>query len=240
MNRQVQVIETEDGSHTLYVPSLEERYHSTHGAIQESRHVFIEAGLKSLLSVQSEMPLNILEIGFGTGLNTLLTMLEVERLAVSINYTTIEAYPLESGIVKQLNYVERLNAERDSRFFDEMHSCEWNKKVQLLKCFSIHKMHTTLQEAVFDDTYNLVYFDAFAPAVQPEMWTDEVFQKLYDVMQPQSMLVTYCAKGEVKRTLKRVGFKVESLPGPPGKREMVRASKFSELPTKLYITNNLF
>lgn len=225
MNRTVQLIETEDGSHTIYLPLLNERYHSSHGAIQESKHVFIEAGLKSLLNGRVYAPLNILEIGFGTGLNALLTILETGQFGVNVNYTTIEAYPLSNDIVKQLNYAERLNIGKYNRFFDEMHACEWNKTLALLERFSINKMHTALQEAVFDTTYHLVYFDAFSPTVQPEMWTDDVFQKLYNIMQPESCLVTYCAKGEVKRTLKRVGFKVEALQGPPGKREMIRALK---------------
>jgi tRNA U34 5-methylaminomethyl-2-thiouridine-forming methyltransferase MnmC len=223
------IIKTEDGSHSLFVEELNEHYHSIHGAIQESKHVFIEAGLKHIFSINNAQPtatttsLNILEIGLGTGLNALLTYIEGEKLNKKINYTSIEAYPISADLANELNYINCLNAEQYQTIFNTIHLCEWNKSVALSNQFSIYKIHNRLQKVTLESKYNVIYFDAFGPPVQPEMWTEEIFAKLYAAIEPGGCLVTYCAKGEVKRTLKKVGFTVESLPGPPGKREMVRA-----------------
>lgn len=220
------LIETGDGSHTLYVEELDERYHSYHGAIQESKHVFIKSGLHYIVEKYSTLaPLAILEIGLGTGLNALLTLIEADVLNKSIEYTAIEAHPLEKSIVDALNYVSLLNAQHYQTSFDKMHESEWNTKTNLSSNFELDKMHTTLDLAVLETKYNLIYFDAFGPRVQPEMWTLAVFSKLADSLLSGGCLVTYCAKGEVKRTLKSAGFIVESIEGPPGKREMVRAIK---------------
>ncbi len=224
MNRTI--IETSDGSHSLYVQELGERYHSIHGAVQESKHVFIQSGLKQFVPQTSEAtPLNILEIGLGTGLNALLSIIESEESNIKIHYAAIEAFPLEKALTEQLNYVELLNAHEHKELFERIHSVEWDKPLHLTDKFEFHKMHTTLERAVFASKFHVVYFDAFGPRVQPEMWTVELFVKLFDAMVLNSCLVTYCAQGEVKRTLKKIGFAVESIQGPPGKREMVRAWK---------------
>lgn len=229
MNRTV--IQTADASHSLYVQELGESYHSIHGAIQESKHVFIQSGLKQFVPQTHDVnPLNILEIGLGTGLNALLTLIESEQCDIAIQYTAIEAFPLENNLTEQLNYIELLDARQYKAAFDGIHSSDWNKTVRYTEKFELCKLYTTLEKAVFEPGFHLVYFDAFGPRVQPEMWTDEVFMKLFSVMMQNSCLVTYCAKGEVKRTLKRSGFTVESIPGPPGKREMVRAWKKCHLP----------
>ncbi len=224
------LITTADGSHSFYVKDLDEHYHSIHGAIQEAQHVFIKAGIQHLVS-QNYSSLSILEIGFGTGLNTLLSYLEAEKLNVKLNYTSLEAFPLEHELIQQLNYVALIASmasddKKIQQSFDAIHACEWEKESQLSAHFTLHKIKNTLQDSQFKKSFDLIYFDAFGPRVQPEMWTEEIFSKIYAATNPQGCLVTYCAKGEVKRTLKKVGFTVETLPGPPRKREMVRATKF--------------
>ncbi|MDO9184681.1 MAG: tRNA (5-methylaminomethyl-2-thiouridine)(34)-methyltransferase MnmD [Bacteroidia bacterium] len=225
------IIKTADGSHSLFVEELNEHYHSIHGAIQESKHVFIDAGLKPFVICSSDLyrggkgPLAILEIGLGTGLNAMLTYIETQKSDIKIHYTAIEAYPVSGDLTDQLNYVELLNAQVLQPVYTTIHACEWGIPVALSNQFTILKIKNTLQEAVLENSYHLIYFDAFGPGVQPEMWTEEIFAKLFASVESGGCLVTYCAKGEVKRTLKRVGFTVESLPGPPGKREMVRARK---------------
>ena len=221
---QLSLIKTADGSHSLYVKELDEHYHSIHGAIQESKHVFIEAGLKHISSSNNSQ-INILEIGLGTGLNALLSFIESQKSNLKINYTAIEAFPLEINLINQLNYIECLKEENQNNIFHTIHSCYWEKEISLSPLFTIHKIKTTLQEINFSSNYHLIYFDAFGPSVQPTMWTEEIFLKLFLVLKPNDCLVTYCAKGEVKRTLKKVGFIVETLAGPPGKREMIRAKK---------------
>lgn len=224
------IVKTADGSHSLFVEELNEHYHSIHGAIQESKHVFIDAGLKTFISgattsfSEGGKPLTILEIGLGTGLNAMLTYIETQQSDINIHYTAIEAYPVSADLIDQLNYVELLT-QNIQPVYTTIHACEWGMPVALSNQFTILKIKNTLQEAVLENSYHLIYFDAFGPGVQPEMWTEEIFAKLFDVIESGGCLVTYCAKGEVKRTLKRVGFTVESLPGPPGKREMVRAIK---------------
>lgn len=225
-----EIIKTADGSHSLYVKDLDEHYHSIHGAIQEGKHVFIEMGLKAsalyLSKGEGYIPvINILEIGLGTGLNALLTYLEILKNPLNIHYTALEAFPLENEIIKELNYIELLNAASHQKNFDQIHTCEWDKKIELAKNFTLHKIKNTLQQVKFENLFDIIYFDAFGPRVQPEMWTEGIFAKIYAATKPNGFLVTYCAKGEVKRTLKKVGFTVETLQGPPGKREMVRAKK---------------
>lgn len=217
-----ELIQTADGSHSLYLKELDEHYHSIHGAIQESIHVFIHAGFNYF---QEKQALSILEVGLGTGLNALLTLIETKKSGKNIHYTSLEAFPLDLNVVQQLNYPALLNAAELKDSFLFMHSCDWNVKQQITSGFTFRKLLTKVQECNFDEQYNLIYFDAFGPRVQPEMWVEEVFAKIYAVLNSNGVLVTYCAKGEVKRTLKKVGFLVETLPGPPGKREMIRAIK---------------
>ncbi|MGQ0828908.1 MAG: tRNA (5-methylaminomethyl-2-thiouridine)(34)-methyltransferase MnmD [Bacteroidota bacterium] len=229
------IIKTADGSHSLYVKELDEHYHSVHGAIQEGEHVFIEMGLNPLLlptprlrqASKERETINVLEIGLGTGLNALLTYLKIIGIPSHIYYTALEAFPLTTEIINELNYIELLDAKLHQDLFDQIHSCEWEKDIILSEHFILHKIKNTLQEVVFKNQYDIIYFDAFGPRVQPEMWTEDIFTKIYAATKPSGFLVTYCAKGEVKRTLKKVGFTVETLPGPPGKREMVRAIKIS-------------
>lgn len=227
-----ELITTADGSHSLYVKDLDEHYHSIHGAIQEAQHVFIKTGIQHLVS-QNYSSISILEIGFGTGLNTLLSYLEAEKLNIKVNYTSLEAYPLDIKIINQLNYVdliskiENKSSEEVLDAFRLIHAVDWEKETKLSENFSLLKIKNTLQEIKFSSAFDLIFFDAFGPRVQPEMWTEELFSKIYAATNPKGCLVTYCAKGEVKRTLKKVGFTVETLPGPPRKREMVRAGKHS-------------
>jgi tRNA U34 5-methylaminomethyl-2-thiouridine-forming methyltransferase MnmC len=236
------LITTEDGSHSLYVEELNERYHSIHGAIQESKHVFIEAGLKqstALLNLKEEKKrIAILEIGLGTGLNALLTMIESQQLKLAIDYTALEAYPVATDLLKALNYTDLLISSTNSnmmlqQFFDGIHHSEWDQTTEITEKFKLKKIKNTLQQVQFQSKFNLVYFDAFGPSVQPEMWTDEVFSKIRNTMTENGILVTYCAKGSVKRTLKNIGFEIQSLQGPPGKREMIRAIKISHFATEV-------
>jgi len=207
-----------DGSHTLYVPELEEHYHSVNGAINESMHVFIEAGL-----LQCQMDeISILEIGLGTGLNAYLTM--YHRGNKTISYHALEKYPVSVELANQLNFV----SEEDKYgrvLFQKLHELPWNQLEMLTSGFSIRKEETDLVSVALNSTYDLVYFDAFAPEKQPEMWSDEIFQKIHDAMNAGGILTTYCAKGVIRRRLQACGFIVERLPGPKGKREMIRAIK---------------
>ena len=214
------IIETADASHTLSVPSLGETYHSRFGAIQESLHVFIKKGFR----MTEQSPLRILEVGFGTGLNALLTLTEANREQRSIHYTTIERYPLDTAIVSRLNYCQLLE-EADETLFLRMHALPWNEEHRLTDNFILLKLHEDLTTCHLPGEYDLVYFDAFSAEVQPEMWSPEVFAAISKAMVSGGILVTYAAKGSVRRALQQTGFRVERLQGPPGKREMIRAVK---------------
>jgi len=221
MNRQI--IPTQDGSHTIAIPELQVTYHSTFGAVQESKHVYIEAGLIPLL--QSHSRIHILEVGFGTGLNALLSLGETEKAGNMIVYTAIEPFPLTKDEAQALNYCDQL-LHPDWRFyFLQMHTCEWEKEEYITQRFSIYKTKSSLQAYSLMQQQQLIFFDAFAPAAQPELWDKAVFEQLYKMMQPGGILVTYCSKGSVRRTMQSAGFTIEKLPGPPGKREMIRALK---------------
>lgn len=213
---------TEDGSHTLYVEALDETYHSKHGAIQEGLHVFINAGLNYL----NQPKIRVLEIGFGTGLNTFLTLLESRNKNIEIEYTALEKFPLDIEMIKGLNYNNVLSSNlEDVEMFNLMHQIEWEGSKKISQHFYLNKINVDLTNYQTDEIFDIIYFDAFGPQVQPEMWTTPVFEKMYEVLSKGGILVTYCAKGSVKRALKEVGFRVDSLPGPPGKREMTRAVK---------------
>ncbi len=214
-----EIVISEDGSHTLFVPELDEHYHSTHGAIQESTHVFIQAGLQ--FHLQDEM--NVLEFGFGTGLNALLTHIYSEDS--KITYHTLEKYPIDNHAAEQLNY-QQMDNGAFADFFKKMHTSEWGKAITLDKNFILYKQQCDFKDVELPvEQFDLVYFDAFAPDKQPNLWTKSIFEKVYASLKFQGVLTTYCAKGVVRRTLQEVGFKVERLPGPPGKREMLRAIK---------------
>ena len=221
---EVRLIVSDDGSHTLFVPALNEHYHSTHGAIQESRHVFIEAGLKKAISLFSN--LNLLEVGFGTGLNALLTYLESSRLHFRLNYLAVEPFPLEEPVYSRLNYGQLLEFPDAAEAFNRVHAAGWNFPNFLGEHFILNKISSSLQDLHLSSArFHLIYFDAFSPEVQPEMWDEAVFSKLFDCLLPGGILVTYCCKGTVKRAMKSAGFSLEKLPGPPGKREILRAVK---------------
>lgn len=278
---------TEDGSHTLYVPELNEHYHSTHGAIQESMHIYIGEGLLYTLQrsdrnilpfrataepVQNELQfghdtqqqispqqplqqsakgINILEIGFGTGLNALLTLMETGKKGVDVFYQSIERYPVSGEAVQKLNYpsllnrfesiAEKANASNQHNYNDaelknnsleklffQLHTSSWDKAVVITPRFTLLKQQIDFSQPadfVSNRCFDLIYFDAFAPEKQPEMWTEEIFDRLYSFCNRDAILTTYCAKGVVRRMLQRAGFRVERLPGPPGKREILRATK---------------
>ena len=216
-----QIIQTADGSKTLYIPDFEEHYHSIHGALSEAQHVFVKHGLKSIPKTK----LSILEMGFGTGLNAYLTCLENRKLHNEITYTALEAYPVNPDLANKMEYIGLLGFEDEEAVFQYMHQCSWNDLHMIDQYFTLQKIESTIQNVVFQNTFDLVYYDAFAPRVQPELWTEEIFAKILSVMNVGAILVTYCAKGSVKRALKAVGFEVESLEGPARKREMTRAKK---------------
>jgi len=211
---------TEDGSHTLFVPAIDECYHSTHGAIQESRHIFIEAGLKHC----QKREIKILEIGFGTGLNAFLTFLEAERRGTQIQYTSLELYPVEVQKAIQLNYPEELAPDK-RQIFELLHTSNWNEALQLTPFFRLKKIVSDFTLFLFTDQFDVVYFDAFSPEKQPEMWSKELFERIYAHCLPGAILTTYCAKGVVRRAIQDAGFTVERLQGPPGKREILRGVK---------------
>jgi tRNA U34 5-methylaminomethyl-2-thiouridine-forming methyltransferase MnmC len=219
----ISIITTSDGSHSLLNRALNETYHSHHGAIQESIHVFIEKGLKYFLERSSQSSINIFEVGFGTGLNALLTLEAVAQRSTHISYTSIETFPLENAIWSQLNYAKNAAS---SEMFAAIHQADWNSLVQIHPNFDLLKMETSLQNLLLQISfYDLIFFDAFAPNKQPEMWEMPVLEKVVQSMKEGGVFVTYCAKGQLKRDLKTLGLQVETLEGPPGKKEMVRALK---------------
>ena len=216
-----EIIVTHDGSTTIHLTDWDENYHSKHGAIQEALHVFIKNGL----SLFSQRPVSILEIGFGTGLNAFITFLESKKLNQTIDYTGVEAYPIAPDEVLQMNYVTELDAEANRSVFEKMHECEWENKVVFDSEFSLTKRKQFFNEIDDVEKFDLIYFDAFGYRVQPELWSTEIFQRMYNALKPGGVLVTYAARGVVKRSMQEVGFTVEKLQGPPGKREMMRAVK---------------
>lgn len=217
-----QIIRTADGSDSLISGLINESYHSTHGAIQESMHIFINAGFRFLTGKDS---VSVLEIGFGTGLNTLLTIAEAVRRKVKVNYVTIEKFPVSVAQAIKLNYPEMLGIENAGVFFQNIHGCDWNTKHKFNDCFVFEKDMVDFLNYQPAEMFDLVYFDAFSPEKQPEMWEEKQLLKVYNACNSGAVLTTYCAKGEVRRRLQSVGFVVERIPGPPGKREMLRAVK---------------
>lgn len=198
-------------------------YHSHHGAIQESMHVFIDAGLKYVSDTLKVSYPSVFEMGFGTGLSALLTLIEAERKQLKIHYTTIELFPLHEAETMLLNYCEQLQRKDLEPVFQQLHHCEWEKDISITAFFTINKHRADLLNLSTYQPVNLIYYDAFAPSVQPELWTKEAFEKLYNMLLPGGILVTYCSKSDVRRAMQEAGFLVEKIPGPRGKREMVRA-----------------
>jgi tRNA U34 5-methylaminomethyl-2-thiouridine-forming methyltransferase MnmC len=223
---QREIIITGDGSHSLKLKGVDEHYHSTHGAIQESSHVFVQQGL--LAKDRGDESLGILEVGFGTGLNALLTFLQARKNHFRIEYTALEPYPLAEEEFAALNFSRTLGMPALENNFLALHLAPWDGVQFISPEFSMRKIKATIQECSLPAAaFDLVYFDAFGPEVQPEMWTDEVFEKVSAAMKPGAILVTYSAKGSVRRSMKAAGLLVEKIPGPPGKREMTRAVKLA-------------
>jgi len=221
------VIITKDGSHSIAIPEMDVTYHSIHGAIQESMHVFIEAGFNRSGRLERPDRYIILEIGFGTGLNALLTLIEAEKHKQPVLYIAIELFPLSVDEAARLNYCGQLDHTDCQPLFEKLHQCEWEMDITITNYFTLHKTKINLINFSTSQLFNLIYFDAFAPNAQPELWTKEIFEKLYNVMVPEGILVTYCSKGDVRRAMQGAGFVVEKLAGPKGKREMLRASRSS-------------
>lgn len=211
---------TDDGSPTLYVPSLDEHYHSHFGAVTESKHIFINAGLSSTLNNS----VSILEVGFGTGLNALLTALYSEEHQINVHYNALEKFPLDQAVIEQLNY-GKIAGGNGPEIFKAIHDAPWGETVLITEGFLLNKIVCDLTTDDLRGKYDLIYFDAFGPDKQPEMWTEEVLGRVAAVTHPGSVFVTYSAKGTLKRILKTLGFDVTLLPGPPGKRVMTRAVK---------------
>jgi len=218
-----EIIITSDGSTTIYLPEWNEQYHSKHGAIQEAYHVFIKNGLAHFKHTSD---ISILEIGFGTGLNCFITFLEAKKHNLCIDYTGVEAYPVIQEELEKLNYVTELKSEREQQKFRNIHLFSWTEKHQLSTFFSLTKKQQFFEDINEIDKFNIIYFDAFGARVQPELWTESMFKQMYLALKQNGILVTYSAKGSVRRAMQAVGFIVERLPGPPGKREMLRAKKY--------------
>ncbi|WP_455250233.1 MnmC family methyltransferase [Porphyromonas sp.] len=267
-----QLQETEDGSLTLYTPRFGEHYHSTHGAVQESAHIYLGLGLRQRLEQWTEREraaLRCFEVGFGTGLNALLSWMEAERSHRLIHYYSIERYPIPAELYRQLHYElstasplstadgSELSCEEAPALAEpaarpaaqgtreagsstsstslgslgdshsalmQLHEAAWDEDVTLSRYFVLHKISGDLNALPFPAELDLIYYDAFSPESQPELWREELFAQLRCCCRPGAILTTYCAKGEVRRRLERSGFSVERLPGPPGKREVLRAT----------------
>ena len=224
------IITTADGSKTIQIEDWNEQYHSIHGAIQEANHVFIKHGLlfcnSQLQTKASQRPINIMEIGFGTGLNAFLTLLKSTELDVFVHYTGIEAYPVSQEEIQELNYVELIDPNYISEF-DALHKTNWEEWSVITSKFNLMKEQKFFNAVESQNQFDLIYFDAFGARVQPDLWTEDIFQKMFRALKPNGVLVTYSAKGSVRRAMQASGFEVERLPGPPGKREMLRALKSS-------------
>lgn len=216
-----EIITTDDGSVTIYLPEMNESYHSKFGAIQEAKHVFIKNGL----DLMEGKPLSILEIGFGTGLNAFITFLEAQKNNRKIYYTGIEAYPVATEEAALLNYVSELKGEDFSHIFRQMHESAWGEDVKLTDNFVLNKQKLRFEDVTFDNRFDLIYFDAFGYPSQPDLWSEEIFAKMYTALKDKGILVTYACRTVIKKAMQAAGFTTKKLPGPPGKREMLRAYK---------------
>lgn len=226
------IISTEDGSPTIFIPEWNESYHSRHGAIQEAYHVFIKNGL-DLIGIKNQI--SVLEIGFGTGLNCLITLLESFERNLKIKYTGIEKYPVLEEEFLILDYPKslkkftsqiNLSEQQITDYYKKLMMAEWEKDLPISENFNLTKDQADFQDfAYLQNEFDLIYFDAFGARVQPELWTPVLFEKLFKSLKPDGILTTYSSKGSVRRALIEVGFKVEKKPGPPGKREMLIAIK---------------
>ncbi|MCB9187683.1 MAG: tRNA (5-methylaminomethyl-2-thiouridine)(34)-methyltransferase MnmD [Flavobacteriales bacterium] len=215
----VEILKSSDGSHTLYLPDMDETYHSRHGAVQEAMHVFIQNGLLNLAEHKNDI--RILEIGWGTGLNSLLTYKVAKQNGLNIHYTGVEKFPVPTEVLSELNY----NVWDEDNYLSKAYSSSWEGQELLYENFTLEKKACDVLDLRFNEEFDLIYFDAFGPRAQCEMWEKKVFDIIYRATKPQGVFVTYCAKGQVRRDLQEVGFTMERLPGPPGKREMLRGIK---------------
>jgi len=227
-SNQIELYTTTDGSHTLYLAELDETYHSRNGAIEESLYVFIDKGLKAFVEQNSEInTVHIFEVGFGTGLNAILTFIAAQKLNINIVYHAIEAFPLPLQIIEQLNYIDGM-MEHEKIIFNQMHAEEWNVPIVINENFTLVKYHEMLENFVgefLQNNIHVIYMDAFAPNKQTELWEIAIFEKLYLLLSYNGILVTYTSKGDVKRAMQQVGLTVEKLDGPPKKRHMLRGEK---------------
>lgn len=219
------IIQTSDGSSSVYLPEWDENYHSKHGAIQEAYHVFIKNGL-DLFQDSSEV--HILEMGFGTGLNCMITYLEAIKRDLKIDYIGLEGYPLETEMIFELNHLDQLKAGQELEMYRNIQNSVWEKKVKFSSRFNLTKKEIMFEDYRENEVADLIYFDAFGARVQPELWTETIFKQMYAALKETGVIVTYSAKGSVRRAMQAVGFEVERLPGPPGKREMLRGTKVPE------------
>ncbi|WP_299336049.1 tRNA (5-methylaminomethyl-2-thiouridine)(34)-methyltransferase MnmD [uncultured Psychroserpens sp.] len=221
---QRKIITTADGSKTIQIEDWNEQYHSVHGAIQEASHVYIKHGLLFFISENKPHdPISILEIGFGTGLNALLTLLKSEELKLPMSYVGVEAFPVSSEELNQLNYTSELNI--DSLYFQQLHQPSWEEVHQISNLFQLTKQQKFFKDISEENAYDIIYFDAFGARVQPELWTEDIFRLMHRALRQNGVLTTYAAIGSVRRILQSLGFEVQRLEGPPGKRHMIRAIK---------------
>jgi tRNA U34 5-methylaminomethyl-2-thiouridine-forming methyltransferase MnmC len=214
---------TADGSHTVHIPERQVTFHSMHGAIQESRHVFVEAGFH--YAIRQKKSLKIFEMGFGTGLNALLTLMEAGKNEIQVSYHTIDAYPLDTMITSVLNYPQILGNVGLEKIFHQMHHATFGEEIHITEYFSFKKYMDKLETHHTTEQYDIIYFDAFSPSEQPDLWREVIFQKLISMLYPGGFLVTYCSKSIVRKAMMSAGFLVTKITGPWGKREMVRAFK---------------
>jgi tRNA U34 5-methylaminomethyl-2-thiouridine-forming methyltransferase MnmC len=224
------IITTSDGSKTIQIVDWNEQYHSIHGAIQEANHVFLKHGLlffntEIYSKCSIAQSISILEIGFGTGLNAFLTLIEAEKLKLSIDYTGVEAYPVDLKEIEELNYVELISKPHRENF-EALHKVSWEQPHHITTLFRLEKQQKFFQDIKAKDVFNIIYFDAFGARVQPDLWTEAIFTIMFKALKSEGILITYSAKGSVRRAMEAVGFIVERLPGPPGKREMLRGTKY--------------
>ncbi|CAM4403499.1 tRNA (5-methylaminomethyl-2-thiouridine)(34)-methyltransferase MnmD [Flavobacterium terrigena] len=217
-----EIIITQDGSSSIYIPELDETYHSKFGAIQEAKHVFIKNGL-DLFENGSEI--SILEIGFGTGLNALITMLEAEKRNLKVNYVGVEAYPIALEEISQLNYVEQLESPEKQVDFEKMHAVNWEEEIVINSNFILTKRKQSFVDITDENIFDLIYFDAFGFTVQPELWNEAIFEIMYKSLKNRGVLTTYACRTSIKKAMQQAGFQTLKLPGAPGKREMLRALK---------------
>ena len=221
-----EIITTADGSKTIHIPEWNEQYHSKHGAIQEARHVFLKTGLAHFVEkLPKQKEISILEMGFGTGLNALLTYFQAQNHDVSFKYTGAEAFPVSEEEAQAMDYASQMVEENALAIYNKLHGAGWEQEIQISDFFQLTKRQQRFEDITDEAVFDLIYYDAFGPRVQPDLWTEGLFLKMYTALKPNGVLTTYCAQGAARRAMQAVGFTVERLPGPPGKREMLRATK---------------